>query len=75
MLDSEHKLLLGKDLGLLMDPRGDNKVLHPELEVTSEILEHETLPTCPLQLVALVVELPPLFHSLTGHSEYCCGPS
>lgn len=42
MLDSEHKLLLGKDLGLLMDPTGDNKVLHPELEVTSELLEHET---------------------------------
>lgn len=25
-----------------MDPTGDNKVSHPELEVTVELLEHET---------------------------------
>lgn len=25
-----------------MDPTGDNKVSHPELEVTSALLEHET---------------------------------
>lgn len=42
---------------------------------TTEKTLFGVLPTCPLQLVALVVELPPLFHSLTGHSEYCCGPS
>lgn len=40
--DSEHKLLLGKDLGLLMDPTGDNKLSLPELGVTVELLEHET---------------------------------
>lgn len=42
MVDSEHKLLLGKDLGLLMDPTGDNKLSFPELGVTVELLEHET---------------------------------
>lgn len=42
VVDSEHKLLLGKDLGLLMDPTGDNKLSLPELGVTVELLEHET---------------------------------
>lgn len=42
MLDSEHKLLLVKDLGLLTDPTGDNKVSLPELRVRVELLEHET---------------------------------
>lgn len=70
-MDSEHKLLLVKDLGLLMEPTGDNKLLLPELVVMVALLEHKTLPTWPLLLVALVVELPPLFHSLLEHSEYC----
>lgn len=39
--------------------------------VTQQQKNQHTLPSCPLPLVALVVELPPLFHSLTGHSEYC----
>lgn len=73
MVDSEHKLLLVKDLGLLMDPTGDNKLSLPELGVTVELLENETLPICPLLLVALVLEFPPLFHS--GHSGYCWEPS
>lgn len=72
MVDSEHELLLFKDLSLLlMDPIGDNKVSLPELDVTVELLEHETLPICPLLLAVLLVEFPPLFHSVTGHSEYC----
>lgn len=32
-------------------------------------------PTCPLLLVALALELHPLFHSPTGHSGYCWEPS
>lgn len=71
MVDSEHKLLLVKDLGRLMEPTGDNKLLLSELVVIVELFEHETLPTWPLLLVVLVLELPPLFHSLLGHSEYC----
>lgn len=39
------------------------------LSKTTQQWRKHTLPTCPLLLVALV-ELPPLFHSLTGHSEY-----
>lgn len=42
MVDSEHKLLLVRDMGLLMDPTGDNKLLLPELGVMVELLEHET---------------------------------
>lgn len=43
MVDSEHELLLFKDLSLLlMDPIGDNKVSLPELDITVELLEHET---------------------------------
>lgn len=42
MVDSEHKLLLVKGLGLLMDPTGDNILSLPELGVTVELLEHET---------------------------------
>lgn len=34
-----------------------------------------TLSTCPLLLVALMLEFPPLFHSETGHSEYCWEPN
>lgn len=33
------------------------------------------LPTCPLLLVAFALVLHPLFHSLTGHSEYCWEPN
>lgn len=67
-MDSEHKLLLVNDLGRLTQPTGDNKLPLSELVVIVELFEHETLPTWPLLLV--VLELPPLFHSL-GHSEYC----
>lgn len=42
MVAFEHKLLLVKDLGLLMDPTGDNKLSLPELDVTVELLEHDT---------------------------------
>lgn len=42
MVDSEHKLPLVKEVGLLMDPTGDNKLLLPELGVTVGLLEHET---------------------------------
>lgn len=37
----------------------------------SEKWRQPTLPTCPLLLAVLLVEFPPLFHSVTGHSEYC----
>lgn len=42
MVDSEHKLLLVRDMGLLMDPTGDSKLSLPELGVMDELLEHET---------------------------------
>lgn len=37
----------------------------------SEKWRQPTLPICPLLLAVLLVEFPPLFHSVTGHSEYC----
>lgn len=42
MLDSKHKLLLGKNFGLPLDPSGDTRLSLPELEVRGETLQHET---------------------------------